>query len=87
MNPDMDRYDVLIRQCLKQWATRYLPPADGRARLLRAAAEVQPKHRIAVPLRAGKMRPFHSLELPAELFHWAIVYTLERGIAMKNLVS
>lgn len=83
----MDRDDTIIRQCLKQWVMRYAPPADGRARLLRAAAATKHTPCALVPLGGGKMRPFHSLEIPAELFHWAIVYTLERGIAMKNLVS
>lgn len=83
----MDRYDTIIRQCLKQWVVRYAPPAEGRARLLRAAAATKHTPCALAILGGRKMRPFQSLEVPDDLFHWAIVYTLERGIAMKSLVS
>ncbi len=84
----MDQYDAIIRQCLKQWIVRYAPPANGRVRLLQEAI-ASSKHRFH-PITTswgGKMRPLHSLEIPSELFSWAIIYTLERGIATKNMVS
>jgi len=83
----MDRYDEIIRQCLKQWVMRHSPPADGRARLLRAAASAMQQPRLFVSPRGGRMRPCHSLEIPTELFSWALIYTIERGIATQNLVS
>ncbi len=34
MSDEMDRY---IDRCLKNWAAKFQPPADGRTRLLRRA--------------------------------------------------
>lgn len=75
----MNPIELEIRQALKKWITEYRPPIDGRSRLLRAASSFDNKVEKKLPIGFGV--------LPNELLSWAIVYSMDRGIASLRLVS
>jgi hypothetical protein len=75
----MDTTDLQLGKSLKNWVARHQPPANGRARLLQRAAF--PK------TDCEKSAPHQFVTLPNELFSWATVYSMERGVVALRLVS
>jgi hypothetical protein len=75
----MDPFDAELKLKLKHWANRQAPPENRRARLLGAALsrtsqEERPNH-------------FHFPTFPVELYSWAMVYSMQRGVSALKLVS
>jgi hypothetical protein len=75
----MDPFDAELKQSLKSWGAKQTPPANGRARLLGAVASLA--NQVERPAQ------FHFEGLPNEMFSWALVYSMERGVAALRLVS
>ncbi len=75
----MDAIDRKIRQSLKHWVGGQRPPANERARLMAEIAHSK--------LKAEKPSPMLVVEIPNEIFSWAMVYSWERGVAALRLVS
>jgi hypothetical protein len=75
----MDTTDLQLRKLLKNWVGKHQPPVNGRARLLERAASPRPNVEKPISL------PF--VTLPNEMFSWATVYSMERGVVALRLVS
>jgi len=75
----MDPFDAELKQSLKNWANKQTPPANGRARLLGAAS--------SRPGQDEKSTHFHISSFPGDLYSWAMVYSLERGVSALRVVS
>lgn len=81
MNKTVESADNELRNLLKAWANQQPPPKEVRSQLLRSAANFKAEH-------LNKKSVHHqNANLPAELFSWAIVYCIDRRIAMLRLVS
>ena len=74
----MDTIDTNIRQQLKKWAQGQTPPPDGKTRLLKAATA--PRISFRKP-NALKIPAF-----PTEMVSWAMVYSMDRGVATLRLI-
>jgi len=81
MNTMLDSNDKELGNLLKAWANRQPLPKDARSQLLKSAASLK-------ALQLNKKGAHHNSTNPPEnLFSWAIVYCIDRRIAMLRLVS
>lgn len=81
MNEKTSSTDRELKNYLKTWADRQSPPNEARARLLKSAVNIK-THPSAKP---DLHHPITNL--PEELFSWALVYCIDRRMAMLRLIS
>lgn len=81
MNEAFDSTDKELSNLLKACINRQSPPREARVRLLRSAAGLK-------AIQLNKKGGHHQIaNLPEDLFSWALVYCIDRRIAMLRLVS
>ena len=74
----METSELKLRQQIKNWAKGQAPPPNGKARLLRSAA--------APRISFYKPKPIKIPTFPAEMVSWAMVYSMDRGVATLRLI-
>jgi hypothetical protein len=77
----MDRFDLELKEILKNWAQKQVPPASGRNRLLSAAVQSSAGN------RREKTNHFDVSSFPVDLYSWAMVYSMKRGVSALRVVS
>jgi hypothetical protein len=94
----MDPIDVYLGKRIRNWASSYKPPANGKTRLLRAAA-LTPTHNLAetendiARFDLFRLRFFRFTtpfswhrDFSAKFFDWTIVYSFETSLVNLRLM-
>ena len=94
----MDPMDAYLGKRMKNWVATHRPPANGKARLLRTAAQItliHPREINRLPpnpdpfmlriLKSNANRHWHQDYSPI-FFNWTIVYSFETSLANLRLM-
>jgi hypothetical protein len=82
----MNAFDAYLKRTLKKAVSDRVPPADGRARLLRSANKVRARQlRQAVLPGLFFASPFFSVDQSSKLLHPFVIQSIEQNLLANRL--